>query len=89
MRGVENSGLATKILGPDTADLLRFIWWNTPAGAAVWVEYRGRWRKGVVRDRGHQFVWVEVEAAAGRTYRTRKAYGELRRRIESPRRRVA
>jgi hypothetical protein len=78
---VERRQLDLTGFGPATGDRFRFSWWNTFEGAAVWVEYRGRWRKGVVRDRGRQFVWVEVEAAAGRTYRTRKSYGELRRRV--------
>jgi hypothetical protein len=81
---VESRQLDLTGSGPATGDRFRFSWWNTAAGAAVWVEYRGRWRKGIVRLRGYKFVWVEVEAAAGQTYRTRKAYGELRRRVESP-----
>ena len=38
--------------GPDDNDLFRFTWHNTPNEARVWIDYRGKWREGVIIERG-------------------------------------
>jgi len=40
--------------GPDDSDLFRFTWHNTPNEARVWIDYRGKWREGVIIQRGPQ-----------------------------------
>lgn len=66
--------------GPEVGDPFRFTWWNTRAGAPVWVEYRGRWRAGVIVGRGRKYVTVETAGWRGRSRCVRKLYSELRRR---------
>lgn len=68
-------------LGPDARDAFRFTWWNTSEGAAVWIEYRGRWRTGVVVQRGRKYVRVLLVERSGLTVHVRRRYGELRRRV--------
>ncbi len=65
--------------GPEAGDSFRFTWWNTLAGAPVWIEHRGRWRTGVIVGRGREYVRVEIDTWGGSRTRVRKLYSELRR----------
>jgi hypothetical protein len=67
--------------GPDYGDEFRFTWWNTQVGDPVWIEDRGRWRPGVVKGLGREFVQVEIESRDGRRLRVSRRYTELRRMI--------
>jgi hypothetical protein len=60
--------------GPDDNDLFRFSWHNTPNEAPVWIDYRGKWREGVIIQRGRRAVTVEFNG-----HRVRRPYETLRR----------
>jgi hypothetical protein len=66
--------------GPDSGDEFRFTWWNTQVSDTVWIENRGRWRPGVVKRLGREFVQVAIVGGGKRQPRVRKLYCELRRR---------
>ena len=66
-------------LGLDAGDRFRFTWWTTRDGDRVWVRHRGRWRAGVIVERGREYVRLEIETPDGRSTRVRKLYSELRR----------
>ncbi len=61
--------------GPDDNDLFRFTWHNTRNEAPVWIDYRGKWREGVIIQRGHKTVTVAFNG-----HRARRPYETLRRR---------
>jgi hypothetical protein len=69
-----------RFAGPDAGDPFRFTWWNTPEGAAVWIEHRGRWRAGVVVGLGRCRALVAIEATGFKRLMVPKPYSELRRR---------
>jgi len=73
------SQFALNGLGPDAGDPFRFTWWTTRDGDRVWVRHRGRWRAGVIVERGREYVRLEIETPDGRSTRVRKLYSELRR----------
>jgi hypothetical protein len=61
--------------GPDDNDLFRFTWHNTPNEARVWIDYRGKWREGVIIQRGRRTVTVAFNG-----HWVRRPYETLRRR---------
>ncbi len=66
--------------GPAADDGFRFTWWNTAEGARVWSEHRGRWRHGIIVERGRTRATVRIAAASGKSFSVAKPYSELRRR---------
>jgi hypothetical protein len=66
--------------GPDAGDPFRFTWWNTRAGAAVWIEHRGRWRSGIVVRLGRKRAAVAVDTAGFKRLIVAKLYSQLRKR---------
>ena len=75
-----NAQLALHGFAPDPSDSFRFTWWNTQAGDAVWIEYCGCWRAGVVMSRGRKYVELAIAGAGGRQHLVSRSYSELRRR---------
>jgi hypothetical protein len=67
--------------GPEVDDRFRFTWWNTAEKAPVWIEYRGRWRAGVVIGRGRKRALVAIEADGFNRLLVAKSYNQLCRRI--------
>jgi hypothetical protein len=67
-------------LRPDAADAFHFDWWTTRERAAVWIEYRGRWRAGVIVGRGRRNAQVVITAAKAKRLTVAKPDSELRRR---------
>jgi hypothetical protein len=63
------------IPGPGDNDPFRFTWHNTPSEASVWIDYRGKWREGVIIQRGRRIVTVAING-----HRVRRPYETLRRR---------
>jgi hypothetical protein len=84
MRRAVNGQLSLPSYGPDAADPFRFTWWSTREGAACWIEHHGRWRAGVIVQRGRKYVRVVLTERGGRTVHVRRRYGELRRRVARP-----
>jgi hypothetical protein len=82
LRGCSQAALSG--LGSNPQDTFRFTWWNTSEGAAVWIEYRSRWRAGIVVSRGRKYVRVLLTERRGRPVHVLRTYGELRRRVAHP-----
>ncbi len=61
--------------GPDENDPFRFTWHNTADEASVWIDYSGKWREGVIIQRGRKAVTVAFNG-----HRVRRPYEKLRRR---------
>lgn len=70
--------------GYPAAGGFRFTWWTAREGAAVWIEYRGQWREGVVVWLARKSVSVMLTERSGRTLSVRRAYGDLRPRVVKP-----